>query len=77
GLLRAGMLADVVLFDPETICDVATYTDPHRLSVGVRDVWVNGGRVLRDGAHTGAMPGRRVYGPGSGSQPRGGVPARA
>ncbi|MDP9358332.1 MAG: D-aminoacylase [Chloroflexota bacterium] len=74
GLLRTGMLADVVVFDPETICDVATYTDPHRLSVGVRDVWVNGGRVLRDGVHTGAMPGRRVYGPGFGAQALAGVP---
>ena len=64
GLLRAGMLADVVLFDPATVADRATFADPHQLSVGVRDVWVNGGRVLRDGQHTGAMPGRRVNGPG-------------
>lgn len=64
GLLRAGMLADVVLFDPATIADRATFADPHQLSVGVRDVWVNGERVLRDGAHTGAMPGRRVDGSG-------------
>ncbi len=75
GLVRAGMLADVVVFDPETICDIATYTDPHRLSVGVRDVWVNGGRVLRDGTHTGAMPGRRVNGPGFGAQPLSGIRA--
>lgn len=64
GLLRAGMAADVVVFDPETVADVATYTDPHQLSVGIRDVWVNGGRVLRDGVHTGELPGRRVDGPG-------------
>jgi dihydroorotase/N-acyl-D-amino-acid deacylase len=64
GLLRSGMLADVVLFDPATVADRATFTEPHQLSVGIRDVWVNGQRVLRDGTHTGAMPGRRVYGPG-------------
>ncbi|CAA9550641.1 MAG: N-acyl-D-amino-acid deacylase [uncultured Thermomicrobiales bacterium] len=64
GLLRTGMLADVVLFDPETVSDRATWTEPHQLSVGVRDVWVNGERVVRDGGHTGALPGRRVFGPG-------------
>jgi dihydroorotase/N-acyl-D-amino-acid deacylase len=64
GLIRPGQLADVVIFDPETVADKATYLDPHHLSVGVRDVWVNGGRVLRDGAHTGEKPGRRVDGPG-------------
>jgi N-acyl-D-amino-acid deacylase len=60
GLLRPGHYADVVLFDPATIRDNATFTDPHRLSTGIRDVWVNGSRVVRNGAHTGAMPGRRV-----------------
>jgi dihydroorotase/N-acyl-D-amino-acid deacylase len=69
GLLRSGMKADVVIFDPAMIKDLATYTDPHRLSVGVRDVWVNGGRVLRDGEHTRAAPGRRVHGPGFGVRP--------
>ena len=64
GLLRAGMYADVVVFDPATVIDRATYTDPHRLSEGVREVWVNGERVLRGGQHTGAMPGQRVHGPG-------------
>jgi dihydroorotase/N-acyl-D-amino-acid deacylase len=64
GLLRTGMQADVVVFDPETVIDKATFTEPHQLSVGIRDVWVNGGRVLQDGAHTGAMPGRIVDGPG-------------
>ena len=58
GLVRAGLAADVVLFDPETIADAATFADPHQLSVGIRDVWVNGTRVLRDGEHTGATPGR-------------------
>ena len=60
GLLRAGMLADIVVFDPDTITDRSTYLDPHQLSIGVRDVWVNGTRVLRAGAHTGTMPGRRL-----------------
>ena len=60
GLLRAGMLADIVVFDPDTIMDRSTYLDPHQLSIGVRDVWVNGRRVLRAGAHTGIMPGRRL-----------------
>jgi N-acyl-D-aspartate/D-glutamate deacylase len=64
GLLRQGLLADVVIFDPETIGDRATFEDPHQLSVGVRDVWVNGGRVLENGEHTGAKPGRIVDGPG-------------
>ncbi len=66
GMLRDGMYADVVVFDPETVSDTATYTDPHHLSVGIRDVLVNGTPVLRDGEHTGALPGRRVNGPGLG-----------
>ena len=65
GLLRTGMLADVVVFDPESVIDHASYDDPHRLSTGVMHVWVNGEQVLRDGEHTGALPGRRVYGPGT------------
>ncbi|MBA3450621.1 MAG: D-aminoacylase [Chloroflexia bacterium] len=64
GLLRAGMKADVVLFDPETVADHATFADPHQLSTGIRDVWVNGVRVLESGAHTGATPGRWLPGPG-------------
>ncbi len=64
GQLREGFFADVVIFDAETVGDRATFTDPHQLSVGVRDVWVNGERVYRDGAHTGATPGRIVSGPG-------------
>jgi dihydroorotase/N-acyl-D-amino-acid deacylase len=64
GLLRTGMLADIVVFDPATVRDNATFTDPHQLSTGIRDVWVNGQRVLRDGTHTGAMAGRIVDGPG-------------
>ena len=64
GLLREGMLADVVIFDPATISDRATFAEPHQLSVGVRDVWVNGVRVLKNSEHTGAKPGRIVDGPG-------------
>ena len=65
GLLRAGCFADVVIFDPETVGDRATFEDPHQLSVGMRDVWVNGGRVIKDGEHTGAKPGQFVKGPGA------------
>ncbi len=64
GLLREGMKADVVLFDPESINDNATFEQPHQLSSGVRDVWVNGVRVLDAGAHTGSTPGRWLPGPG-------------
>lgn len=58
GRLVPGAFADVVVFDAETVTDHATYTDPHQLATGVRDVWVNGGAVVRNGAHTGALPGR-------------------
>jgi N-acyl-D-amino-acid deacylase len=64
GTLRAGCYADVVIFDPETVGDRATFEDPHQLSTGIRDVWVNGARVIAAGEHIGATPGRVVYGPG-------------
>ncbi|MEZ4615755.1 MAG: amidohydrolase family protein [Caldilineaceae bacterium] len=64
GLLREGYFADVVLFDPATISDRATFADSHQLSVGVRDVWINGVQVLKNAAHTGARPGQIVRGPG-------------
>jgi N-acyl-D-aspartate/D-glutamate deacylase len=64
GLLQAGCYADVVVFDPATTADRATFEQPHQLSAGVRDVWVNGVRVLQGGEHTGAKPGRVVGGPG-------------
>ena len=64
GLLKEGMFADVVVFDPNTIADRATYDNPHQLAVGVKDVFVNGVHVLKDGEHTGAKPGRALYGPG-------------
>jgi N-acyl-D-amino-acid deacylase len=62
GRLAAGQFADVVVFDPMTIADRATYEQPHQYAVGVRDVWVNGTQVLKDGEHTGAKPGRVVRG---------------
>jgi len=65
GLLRRGHFADVVIFNPETVGDRATFADSHQLSVGVRDVWVNGTRVLKDATHTGATPGKFVRGPGA------------
>lgn len=64
GLLRPGMYADVVIFDPATVADRATYVDPHRVAAGIRHVFVNGVEVVRDGTHTGAKPGRAVRGPG-------------
>jgi N-acyl-D-aspartate/D-glutamate deacylase len=64
GLLREGMYADVVVFDPNTVADRATYQEPHQLSVGMRHVLVNGVEVVTDGKHTGAKPGRIVRGPG-------------
>ncbi len=64
GLLREGMYADVVVFDPATVGDRATFEKPHQLSVGMKHVLVNGVEVVRDGRHTGAWPGRIVRGPG-------------
>jgi dihydroorotase/N-acyl-D-amino-acid deacylase len=64
GLLQPGCFADVVVFDPDTVADLATFEQPHQLSTGVRDVWVNGKRVLQDGRHTGATPGAVLRGPG-------------
>ena len=64
GLLKAGMYADVVVFDPATIREHSTYEKPHQLSTGVREVFVNGVEVVRDGRHTNAKPGRIVRGPG-------------
>jgi N-acyl-D-amino-acid deacylase len=64
GKLGTGYHADVVVFDPATIADSATFEAPHRLATGVRHVFVNGVAVVRDGQHTGATPGRVVRGPG-------------
>ncbi|MBM3877337.1 MAG: D-aminoacylase [Verrucomicrobia bacterium] len=64
GRLAPGYFADVVVFDPATIQDHATYEKPHQLATGVHHVFVNGVQVLKDGEHTGAKPGRFVRGPG-------------
>ncbi|HKF58628.1 MAG TPA: D-aminoacylase [Blastocatellia bacterium] len=64
GFLKKGYFADVVVFDPQTIADKATFDSPHQYSVGVKHVFVNGAQVLKDGEHTGARPGRALYGPG-------------
>lgn len=64
GFLKVGMFADVVVFDPKTISDRATYAEPHQYSVGVKHVFVNGVQVLKDGVHTNAKPGRALWGPG-------------
>ena len=64
GALKAGYFADVVIFDPKTIADKATFEKPHQFAVGVRDVFVNGVQMLKDGEHTGKFSGRAVYGPG-------------
>jgi N-acyl-D-amino-acid deacylase len=64
GFLREGMFADVVVFDPATIADRATFEAPHQFAVGMKHVFVNGTQVLKDGEHTGAKPGRALYGPG-------------
>lgn len=64
GKLEAGYFADVVVFDPDTIADHATFKEPHQLATGMVHVFVNGEQVLKDGVHTGAMPGRVVRGPG-------------
>ena len=64
GVLRDGMIADVVVFDPDTVIDKATFDDPHHFSVGITDVLVNGIAVLRDGVMTGKLPGRAIRGRG-------------
>ncbi len=64
GRLAEGFFADVVVFDPTTVQDHATFEDPHHYATGVHHVFVNGEQVLADGEHTGATPGRVVRGPG-------------
>jgi len=64
GFLKEGMFADVVVFDPATITHHATFEKPHQYATGVKHVLVNGVQVIKDGEHTGAKPGRALWGPG-------------
>ena len=64
GLVRPGMMADLVVFDPATVADVATFEQPNRYSIGVRHVLVNGKAVVTNGAVTKERPGRALRGPG-------------
>ncbi|PZR72615.1 MAG: aminoacylase [Chthoniobacterales bacterium] len=64
GFLKEGIFADVVIFDPATIIDHATFENPRQYATGVKDVFVNGIEVLKDGEHTDARPGRALWGPG-------------
>ena len=58
------LFRSVVVFDPKTIADRATFDNPHVYAVGVKQVFVNGVQVIQDGEHTGAKPGRALWGPG-------------
>ena len=71
GVLKAGLWADVVVFDPDTITDKSTYTAPKQLSVGMQWVLVNGVPVIADGVATSALPGQVLHGPGYKPAPRG------
>ncbi len=64
GFIKPGYYADIAIFDPDAVRDHATFADPHQYSTGMVHVFVNGTRVLADGEHTGALPGRVVRGPG-------------
>jgi len=64
GALKPGCFSDIVVFDRTRIQDHATFEQPHQYATGVRDVFVNGVQVLKDGQHTGAKPGQVVRGPG-------------
>ncbi|MEO8452432.1 MAG: amidohydrolase family protein, partial [Gemmatimonadota bacterium] len=69
GLLREGFAADIVVFDPATIVDRATFDRPHQLSIGMKHVFVNGVAVVKDGVVTGAKPGKALRGRGAGPRP--------
>jgi N-acyl-D-aspartate/D-glutamate deacylase len=64
GRIAAGLRADLVLFDPETVIDRSTFEHPRTLAEGISRVWVNGQEVWRDGKTAGSTPGRVLYGPG-------------
>jgi N-acyl-D-amino-acid deacylase len=65
GLVRPGYVADLTIFDPQTVSDKATFEKPHAYAEGVRHVVVSGGLVLKDAVITGLLPGGPVYGPGT------------
>ena len=65
GVLREGAFADIVVFDPATVADRATFADPHQLSAGVSEVLVNGKVTIGGGAFTGELAGRALAGPGA------------
>jgi N-acyl-D-amino-acid deacylase len=65
GSLKPDNYADIVIFDPDKVSDHSTFENPHQYSTGVIHVFVNGSQVLKDGEHTGALPGSVVIGPGS------------
>lgn len=75
GRLKPGYFADILVFDPATIQDHATYEKPHQLATGVADVWVNGVRALKDGIATGAHSGRFIRGRAWSGVPGGGCRA--
>src|SRR5213595_566740 len=64
GFIQDGMFADIVIFDPKTITDHATFDKPHQYATGMKHVFVNGVQVIKDGEHTNAKPGRALWGPG-------------
>ena len=64
GFLKEGMFADVVVFDPATMADRATFDKPHQYAIGMKHVFVNGVQVIKEGEHTDAKPGRALWGPG-------------
>jgi N-acyl-D-amino-acid deacylase len=77
GLLKVGDYADLVVFDPKTVTDHATFVKPQQLATGVTDVWVNGQQVLKDSQATGAHAGRVVRGRGWSGWKDGGCRASA
>jgi len=77
GQLQKGYFADVVVFDPATVADHATYEKPHQLSTGVTDVWINGVRALKDSEATRAPSGRFVRGRAARTESGGGCRAQS
>jgi N-acyl-D-amino-acid deacylase len=77
GVLKVGNFADVVVFDPASVQDHATYEKPHQLATGVEEVWINGARALRQSQPTGAASGRAVRGRAWTGAPGGGCRAAA